>query len=644
MLSSLVARIIRALTDRTIRAVRKLWFLVLLFVSSTAVADPTVTIIDRAILDRFNFPSLTRAISMLAGVDVQRTYFKQGIVTVRGILQEHYANKVLILIDGVPTWNAVTGEAIIDRIDIHDVERIEVTNGPSSVEHGSNAYAGAINIVLRHTTGEGARATTGDISAHAAVGTESMFEAGMRTSFTAGIANVSISANSRGDDGRDRTFVDERGLRSRYSEYQRGNNFTLDATARQHHFLFNAVRSTESFLGNTPDLNAGLGLDHRSRGWLAAYQFAQPVGTSVVHYRASYDRSARDFARTGDNFTRSNVEGERLSGSIFATLHPIAGLAVDAGGDYERRRSIEYTNYDVRSDRVLDDNNLRGRSVGEWSLFARGRYDLDQWKLAGGARYVRNSLSESNLSGEASVERRVTPKDGVAVVAAQSFRAPSFFELYFRPATNTVFGNLALEPETSTSYALVWTHTTGNLDAKATVYHARYENKIFRTRRLPADPVDRSLVYVNGSEFAANGVELELRARFDKASTFATYTFVDGDRGDAIAGTNHYNFRYVPQHAVSGGISTNCGPWSLASTGTWRSSTNGPLAPVSARSSIDLDLGYTSLISGLTVRHALVATNAFDSDGEMPEFVRRNLNTVPSGLGRRIAYTVTVSR
>jgi outer membrane receptor for ferrienterochelin and colicins len=594
---------------------RKLWFLVLLFVATTAVADPAVTIIDRAMLDRFQFPSLTRAISMLAGVDVQRTYFKQGIVTVRGILQEHYANKVLILIDGVPTWNAVTGEAIIDRIDIHDVERIEVTNGPSSVEHGSNAYAGSINIVLRHSTGEGARATAGSIGAHAAVGTESMFEAGARASFTAGIANVSIAANGRGDDGRERSFVDERGVRSRYSEYQRGNNFTLDATARQHRFLFNAVRSTESFLGNTPDLNAGLGLDHRSRGWLAAYQFAQAVGTSVIQYRASYDWSARDFARTGDNLTRSNVEGERLGGSISAKLRPIAGLVVDSGGDYERRRSIEYTNYDVRSGRVLDDNNLRGRSVGEWSLFTKARYDLDAWQLAGGARYVRNSLAESNLSGEASVERRVTPRDRVALMAAQSFRAPSFFELYFRPATNTVFGNLTLEPETSTTYALAWTHSAGNIDAKATVYHARYEDKIFRTRRLPGDPVDRSLIYVNGDPFSANGLELDLRARFGKASTFASYTFVDGDSGDAIPGTNHYNFRYVPQHAVSGGISTNCGPWSFASTGTWRSSTNGPLAPVSARSSIDLDLGYAGQVSGLIVRHALVATNAFDSAG-----------------------------
>jgi outer membrane cobalamin receptor len=616
---------------------RKLSLLLLFVAATTASAGPAVSVIDRTALDRYDFPTLTRALDMLAGVDVERTYFKQNVVTVRGILQEHYANKVLILIDGIPTWNAVTGEAIIDRIDIHDVERIEVTKGPASVEYGSNAYAGAINIVLRH---DGA----GSIDAHAGVGTESTFAAGTRGSFEAGPARVSIAANGRGDEGGERSIVDERGVRSRYPEYQRGNDFTLDVTARQHHFLFNAARETESFLGNTPDLNAGLGLDHRSRGWLAAYELAQPLGAAMLHYRASYDWNARDFARTGDNLTRSNVEGRRLANTLSATLHPAKALVVDAGADYEARRSIAYTNYDVRSGRVLDDNNLEGRGVNEWSLFARGRYDLAAWQFAGGARYVHNNLSESNLSGEGSVERRLSAKDRVVLVASQSFRAPSLFELYFRPATNTVFGNIALDPETSTSYQLVWSHTAGNFDAKGTLYHARYENKIFRTRRLPDDPVDRSLLYVNGNPFSANGLELELHARLGIASTFVSYSFVDGNSGDVIPGTNHYNFRYVPQHAVSGGASTNRGPWSLAATGSWRSSTNGPLAPVPARSSFDLELGYTSHVSGLTVRHALVATNAFDSRDEIPEFVRRNINAVPSGLGRRVGYTVRVSR
>ena len=61
-------------------------------------------------------------------------------------------NGALILIDGAPTWMAVTGEGTLDRIDISHLERIEVLRGPASVVYGSNAYSGAINLVLRQAS------------------------------------------------------------------------------------------------------------------------------------------------------------------------------------------------------------------------------------------------------------------------------------------------------------------------------------------------------------------------------------------------------------------------------------------------------------------------------------------------------------
>src|SRR5258708_5395729 len=146
-------------------------FLLTFITISAVAAEPGVSVIDRAMIEQYHFTSVPNAIAMVAGMDLQRTYFKQNIVTARGILQEHYANKVLVMIDGVPNWNAVTGEAIIDRIDIHDVERIEVTRGPASGQCGPNAYAGAINIGLRHEP-------AGTDAEHLGAGTESAFAGG----------------------------------------------------------------------------------------------------------------------------------------------------------------------------------------------------------------------------------------------------------------------------------------------------------------------------------------------------------------------------------------------------------------------------------------------------------------------------------
>jgi outer membrane receptor protein involved in Fe transport len=608
--------------------------LCLLLSFSTRFSPPAhaASVIDREAIERYHFTSVARAIETLAGIDVVRTYFKQNVVTARGILEEHYANKILMMIDGVPAWNAITGEPIIDRIRIEDVERIEVTKGPASVEYGTNAYAAAINIVLR-------KEAAGSYAMHLRAGTESTTDAGGHVTIGNEALQVFVAANDRGDEGQTRSFIDEKGRRDAYREYQRGQDVTLTVRSQRHTLLLNAVWEAESFLGNTPDLAAGLGSDHRSRGLLAAYDYTLPVGASSIRYRASYDDSSRNFARTGDGLVRSNVDGWRLTNILSGRWTVDPSLTLDGGIESELRKSVQYTNYDVRSGRTLEDNDMRGRSSNDWSLFGRANEQFGPWRVSAGARYVNSSIVRSNLSADGRADYTLDPRNSVALLAGQSYREPSLFELYFHTSSNTVYGNTALLPETSTAYQFVYTHRDGPVEMQATLYHASYDHKIFRTRRLPDDPVDRSLVYVNGDRFSANGLELEGHwTTAQGASFFATYAFVKGTRGDALPGTEHYNFRYVPQHALSAGAAHAAGPWSLAAVGTWRSGTHGPLSGIDARSSVDLDLGYTQELGRVRMRHALVVSNAFDSEGEIPEYVRRNLNSVPAGIGRRIGY------
>jgi len=43
------------------------------------------------------------------------------------------------------------------------------------------------------------------------------------------------------------------------------------------------------------------------------------------------------------------------------------------------------------------------------------------------------------------------------------------------------------------------------------------------------------------------------------------------------------------------------------------------------------------------LRHIISAKNLGDDEVEIPEYVRRRINEVPSGYGRRISYTLQVS-
>lgn len=56
---------------------------------------------------------------------------------------------VKLLIDGIPVIGRLGGNIDISQINLNDIERIEVIEGPLSVAYGTNALGGAINIITK---------------------------------------------------------------------------------------------------------------------------------------------------------------------------------------------------------------------------------------------------------------------------------------------------------------------------------------------------------------------------------------------------------------------------------------------------------------------------------------------------------------
>ena len=58
-------------------------------------------------------------------------------------------NNVKILLDGVPMADRYDERVSLSQIDINNIERIEIVEGPMSVSYGSDAMAGVINIITK---------------------------------------------------------------------------------------------------------------------------------------------------------------------------------------------------------------------------------------------------------------------------------------------------------------------------------------------------------------------------------------------------------------------------------------------------------------------------------------------------------------
>ena len=56
---------------------------------------------------------------------------------------------VKLLIDGVPVIGRQDGNVDLAQIDLTGIERAEIVEGPLSVNYGTNAFAGTINLITR---------------------------------------------------------------------------------------------------------------------------------------------------------------------------------------------------------------------------------------------------------------------------------------------------------------------------------------------------------------------------------------------------------------------------------------------------------------------------------------------------------------
>jgi iron complex outermembrane receptor protein len=75
----------------------------------------------------------------------------KGIINVRGV-QTDYAEKVLLMIDGVRIRDSYTGSPTFlfgEDLMVDNIKRIEVVRGPGSALFGANAFVGVINIITK---------------------------------------------------------------------------------------------------------------------------------------------------------------------------------------------------------------------------------------------------------------------------------------------------------------------------------------------------------------------------------------------------------------------------------------------------------------------------------------------------------------
>ncbi|MCC6217212.1 MAG: TonB-dependent receptor [Polyangiaceae bacterium] len=453
-------------------------------------APASVTILPARELRAFGYPTLAEALRGTRGIHISddRSYTTLGF---RGYSYPgDYGNKVLVLQDGHPLNENILGQsfpAFDGRVDLEDVQRVEVIRGPGSALYGTGAFLGVVNLVTHgrdgRTRGEVGLGTSeygvgrGRALGYARLGDDS----GVWTSVAAAKAS-----------GRDFVFEDYRGDPSGLDGEARGLD-GFDAATVQGRWWWRSVSlqwfwhhrdkqlptgEYEALFGDPrarfvdrrgfvelrwePEVGEHVDLLTRAHANVASFEGVNPYdvadgGPTVEHYDGRWIGLEQRFVWKPADAIRFTLGGE-------GQRHLRARMAGrDDAGPY----------LDGADDHAFTALGLYG--VGDvvatdWlKLSAGARFDVFRWSSA----VAGITPEHSALSPRVALVIRPYERGTTKLIVGQAFRAPSAYQIYYSlPGDQDP--NPDLEPERVTSGELEHTHRFSSTVTGTTAGWANY--------------------------------------------------------------------------------------------------------------------------------------------------------------------------
>ncbi|MGA0611832.1 TonB-dependent receptor plug domain-containing protein [Caldimonas sp. KR1-144] len=448
------------------------------------------SVITREDLERSGVRDVVAALSQLGTAQVDQQGGPGTLAAVR--LRGADSRDTLVLVDGVPLTDVTSGLASLSQIPTDAIERIEVVRGNLSALYGANATGGVVQIFTRRAAGgfdaqasigAGNRGTRAG-SASVALGTQALrgrltLGAERTDGFSAADTRVAPTANPD-DDGNRREDA----------------TLALDSTIAEGHDLAaqmfyvhgkvdyddpsSFATPTDTHLSKT--IQRGLTFSGRHRlapewtlGWRAGGNDEERRNETVTSFGPS------DFGNT--------LHTRQLA--LDLTGAPLAGVTLQLGAE-RLRQSTD-------NDTYVDDKRTTD------TVRAGAAYDTGWGGLQFNLRRDHTSDFGDATTALLGARWKIDAAWSLFATASSSFTPPTLDFLYFDCSPfGFACSNPDLEPERARNADLALQWEQGAALVRATLFSARYKNKIVNDANFVPQNVDRA---------RNRGLELAARTR-----------------------------------------------------------------------------------------------------------------------------------
>ncbi|EKU39218.1 MULTISPECIES: TonB-dependent receptor plug domain-containing protein [Acinetobacter] len=421
-------------------------------------------------------------------------------------------NHVLLLKDGARLNTPNTLSPIYpELLDTTNLDRIEILKGPASVQYGTDAIGGVIQMITS-TPERNSAFVTGiygeDNTYKAIIGTDLVSDAG----FFAQIRGQSMESdgthifNTQPDNLK--AAYDQKGYSAKLG-YDNKNNLNTIVEISQNKGANNY--SDNGGISNT----AKREFDNQLVSTRVEYK---PTSNITINTRYSNFKDTQEYRESSPYHadTKRNEGDLNVKWQFTQAQNILVGASID---------NTEYQDASI----------LNGKQdIDSTGYYLQHQYKTDKISTQLGVRLEDNEKFGTHNVGQGAVRYFVLPSTSIYANIGTAFRAPSLTELYYHSEADYgsggiyhTYGNTNLKPEESTSYEIGLDHQfTPALTAYLSVYKTDVKNLIASSSSFDAATNTTTSTYENLNKARFSGGEAGFKWKQDDLFLSTEYAYV----------------------------------------------------------------------------------------------------------------------
>lgn len=476
----------------------------------------TVEVITADDIEKLGATDVYSALRLADNVQIMNTSTGFGHrISMRGMSSD----STLILINGQRTaiedTETTQNLLALDRINVHNIERIEIIRGAASAQYGSDALAGVINIITKKSTGKPS------VTVGATTGTTNM----------SNYYHIDLGRQGKFSSTFDMNFSKDR----QWTEHEVSGLPVKNLQGPKQSYNFSGTYE----LGENKHLNLDLGYykDKLSGDWSHKEYNLGAWGGIVRLQDAKLETERRDASLS---LTGKTKKDDYMVRTFYSKLDkfrflPYTALAKEYGetnkysiwgieaknshkvnGDHTLTYGTEYDRYDVDGVNFGKDGD-NGKNLNTYAAYIQDEWLLgDKWEIIPAVRYDHHSEFGSKTTPHIGVTYLANDHNRFKANWGEGYKAPSVSELYMDYTHMGVLtlGNPNLRPEESKNWDLSYEGEWGKTFGKITYFNNDIDNMI-STRTVGGRHGYNEYYNIDGTT-KTHGVELTLGRKLSR--------------------------------------------------------------------------------------------------------------------------------